>query len=149
MQATIQRRRYMPWYRMWFVSSLKGSFRKRLSLFVVPSCTCSFSTAKRPSDVVASATAVVGTARRVASVVAATTGTSLTVTGAVVFLLDDDGVAITMVPVNEKGKKLERHQYLAARIHTDEQLTKVVKKKMMFMMARAKQALSIAHVLLM
>jgi hypothetical protein len=52
----------------------------------------------------------VGSARRVASVVAATAGTSLTVTGAVVLLLDDDGVAITVVSVNEKGKKLERRQ---------------------------------------
>jgi hypothetical protein len=50
---------------------------------------------------------VVGSARGVASVVAATTGTSLTVTGTVVLLLDDDGIAVTVISVNEQGKKLE------------------------------------------
>lgn len=62
------------------------------------------------SDIVASAAAVVGSARGVASVVATTAGTSLTVTAAVVFLLNDDRIAITVVSVNQKGKKLERCQ---------------------------------------
>ena len=70
----------------------------------------SVSSAKGASDVVASAAAVVGSARGVASVVTATTGTSLTMTGAVILLLDNDGVAVTVVSVDEQGKKLERHQ---------------------------------------
>jgi ABC-type nickel/cobalt efflux system permease component RcnA len=49
-----------------------------------------------------------GSARGVTSVIAATTGTSLTVTSAVVLLLDDNGIAITVVSVNEQGKKLEK-----------------------------------------
>lgn len=68
----------------------------------------SLSSAKSTSDVVASAAAVVGSARRVASVVAATAGTSLTVTGAMILLLDNDGVAVTVVSVDEQGKKLEK-----------------------------------------
>jgi ABC-type nickel/cobalt efflux system permease component RcnA len=53
---------------------------------------------------------VVGSTRGVASVVAAAAGTSLTVTGAVVLLLDDDSVTVTVISVNEQGKKLERYQ---------------------------------------
>lgn len=62
------------------------------------------------SDIVASAAAVVGSTGRVASVVATTAGTSLAVTSAVVFLFDDDRIAVTVVSVNQKGKKLERCQ---------------------------------------
>jgi hypothetical protein len=100
----------MLWYIKWFVLSLKGSYRRKVSLVVSSSCMRSLSSARSTLDVVASAAAVVGTTRGVASVVAAAAGTSLTVTGAVVLLLDDDSVAVTVVSVNEQGKKLERYQ---------------------------------------
>lgn len=59
---------------------------------------------KRKSDVVASF-AVVRTARR-ASVVASTAGASLTVAGAVVFLLDNNRVTIAVVSVNKQREQL-------------------------------------------
>ena len=62
------------------------------------------------SDIIASTAAVVGSTRGVASVVATTAGTSLSVTSAVVLLLNGDGIALTVVSVNQKSKKLERCQ---------------------------------------
>ena len=60
---------------------------------------------------------MVGSAGGVASVVATTAGTSLTVASAMVLLLNDDRITITVVSVNQKGKKLKRCQLLLSRKH--------------------------------
>jgi len=87
-----------------------GSCRRKVLLILSLSCVHSLASAKNASDVVASAAAVVGSARGVASVIAATTGASLTVTSTVILLLDNNGVAVPVVSVDEQGKELERHQ---------------------------------------
>jgi hypothetical protein len=58
------------------------------------------------SDIIASVAAVMGSARRVASVVATTTGASLAVASAVVFFLDYNRVAVTVVSMNQQCKEL-------------------------------------------
>lgn len=98
-------------------------------------------------DVVAPASAVMRSSRRVASVVASMAGSSVAVTSRVVLSLDNDSIAVTVVSVDEQSEQL-RMVSMKCQKWARMLLTKVMKKKMMFIMARAKQALSMAHVLL-